>query len=491
MKRRIAIALVLIMMLLSVAYGMPTAKATVTETVDMNHEGDAGAYAIAPAQEVLVTLTSRLAGVSGQSIAQLRGGGLYLTGETVEVTAPTLMGCKFLGWYAAADNDAGYDGEALSEALNYSFVAQEDTALVAVYQATGTNAKFRVYGSDYMLNGMGPKKGAINQQMEIGMPISLEYVGDDTFLYWKNGSDKIVSKEKNYTFTFVADTELSIAVIDEANMSEDGVHCALVEFVSDYGQVMYADTWYSTDEAADCWLPSGPSKPGCTFNGWEYTADQIIGMIDGTKSIITIHPVYEADEKSVQLTISNNVDDIVRTLTTQVGQTLWANAPARDGWVFSHMEDAAGNVLTYSASHAFWMSEDYAVKLVYVQQEETVVKTPVLVMADCRTVVEGGTTKAVFKVTRDVPEGFTLMEHGVLVNRDGTLTDGEAELELIVGSDKAIRVASSDKNAMGTYVQYVAATTPGAKIYCRGYLIYGKENGEMVTIYTNVASLMP
>ena len=439
-----------------------------------------------------VLLTSRIQGVADQTVAQLTGGGCYSAGEAVEVTAPAVAGYTFVGWYAAADNEAGYDGDCVSTQMSYSFTMGEgDVSLVAVYKASGT-AKLRVYGSDYLFNGVGPKKGETNKRIDAGSEIQLEYTGDGTFLYWKNGADKIVSTDKAYTFTLVTDTDLTMAIVDEGDMSADSVYCALVEFVSDYDQVMYADTWYSTDDAADFELPAGPSKPGYVFKGWEYDVQTILGMIDGSNPHITVHAVYEEYDAGYTYTVTNNVDDIVATHSVQQGDTLWVEAPARDGWTFSHMEDTAGNVISYSDSHAFWVSGDFTVKLVYVEATQTVVKAPTVAVTGSYAFEQAGKIKASFSITRDVPEGYTLVEHGMLVNRDGTLAAGEAELEMVIGSGKVIKATSTDKAALGTYVQNVNVTVEGATIFCRGYLIYKDDaTGELTTIYTSVASVNP
>ena len=439
-------------------------------------------------------------GVANATLATLTGGGLKTAGQEVTVTAPAVGGYSFKGWYAAdAGSESGYTGEALSTALSYTLTVNADTDLVAVY-VSNTKVKLYVHGTDYKLNGQGPKKGTTQVSLRSGTEVTLEYVGSDTFLHWINSADKIVGTDKKYTFTLMGKTDITAVTV--SSMKEEGRSMAFVEFTSEYNWIIAADTWYSDDDPDWYELPKDPMKIGAKFVDWSLdpasgvasSVADILAAIDGETPHLVIKGIYENVNIPVTLTIKNNVDDEVVTLTGNRGKQQVLNAVDKTsaGYTFSHWSlDAAGEEAIGSMSnYPMTQSHDLTVYMQYVKTGESTIarKHYVEIMGMYGDKVDD-TVYITTIAVRDVPSSAgALMEKGILVAYDNDVAEATAEEEMVLENAKMSRQVTTSTSRHTSLLLRTKMESEDSVLWARGYYILQLETGETMTFYSKVHS---
>ncbi len=219
-----------------------------------------------------ITLTSGMEGdESGTTVAALTGGGIYKvlpdgSAEEASISAPSKVGYDFRGWYLE-------DGSVFSSSAAYNFIPDQDYALKAVYAPTSDKVTLRVNGGGFTITGSSRIQKSVTKKVTPGTALTVCYA-DDTreFLHWVNESGRIVSKNKEYTFTVISASTLEAVSVSPDDY--DGEKMAFVEFTSYYDQVLSAET-YSMEDSIE--FPAGPSRKGYTFTGWDHTEETIHG----------------------------------------------------------------------------------------------------------------------------------------------------------------------------------------------------------------------
>ena len=301
------------------------------------------------------------------------------------------------------------------------------------------------------------------------------------FISWTNESNKIVSTDRIYAFTVTGNTTLT--------MSKKGItgSTAMVEFVSAYNQVISGEIYRSTDTII---FPDGPSKMGYIFKGWSLTQNEIQKEITDGETHITVTPVYEQDTtKTYTVTVYvDGVQDDSQTATgILAGTTKTVKAPTVDGKVFLYWTDADGNILGYDPSYFMQVNKDIVVKAVY--GEAAVEAKPVIAMTNVFTTSTGGKNKISFTVTRDIPEGYTLVEHGVLYNKLGTI-DNPSEETFVLGGTGVSKYTSTATKLSGIVTLNVNMTgVEDTKVVARGYMIVKNSEGKDEIYYSDYAHI--
>ncbi len=443
-----------------------------------------------------VLLYSGLEGQRVTSVADLSGGGTYLNYDMVTVTAPQRPGYAFRGWYpvtevreADGQKIITYGSNPISTELNYEFhIKKEEKKLVAIYAAEGT-VTLTADGADFTVNGENVND-SYNKEFRIGDQITLCYTGSDSFGYWKNGSDKIVSSKKEYTFTIVSDTSLTPVT----EKMEQGTS-AYVEFISAYGQVIAAETWEADREGAYS-LPHGPNKLGGTFLGWSMdgkavaeVSDILVMIREGKERRITVKPLYKETDTVYTVTIHypgmNREDEVHDGLKEGTG--FYVTAPAVDGMQFSHwssLQDGS-TILSCSERYFIRISRNMELYAIYGQQES--IHRPVIVMTNQYAGIVDGSKKVSFEATRDVTEGYELVESGILWTTNEELATGA---QISVDGAGVKKKTSNDTSRQGVYTLNIGVGVQTDRVICvRGYLIVKNvANGIIETIYTDVVS---
>ena len=190
------------------------------------------------------------------------------------------------------------------------------------------------------------------------------------FVGWKV-AQKLVSTNETYSFTAVADTEVTPVFTETAEST------FVVVFIDMYGNVV------STQEVTSGAKPEVPATapiyPGYTFKGWSLTNDEIAALKEGT----TIRAIYEKDAtqtytvKAAGATITVNGKDYTnkaenvaydaKVTVTKAGATSWA---------------VNGATVGYGESYSFFCASD--IELTAVTKADDTSKTQVAIVSTTR-----------------------------------------------------------------------------------------------------------
>ena len=98
---------------------------------------------------------------------------------------------------------------------------------------------------------------------------------------------------------------------------------------------------------------------------------------------------------------------------------------------------------------------------------------------------ESGNNKLSFTAVRSLPEGYSIIEHGIIRSTDTSYGQADAVDEMVIGAANVKKIVSADMSANGSYSINI---TVGAKtdtvVYARGYLVVRNQDGEQSTVYS-------
>lgn len=414
---------------------------------------------------------------------KLTGAGTYQTGATVTVSAGSRYGFQFSGWYVASDN--GYTGTALSTEREYSFVVEQDVTLVAVYKYIGTG-RLRVFGAGFKVNG-GVTQTIYNyvQDFTIGEKVTLTAT-DNNFAYWMNESNKIVSEDKEITFTIARDV-MYTAVYKNAD-----INSAYVEFVSYYGQVMQAQN-YNSD--SDIQIPGAANRDGYQFITWSMTAEEIRSQISEGATYIRVTPIYEALPGVFTVTTVYDGDELNADIVEGFAGYQFKTVSAKrvEGRTFSHWSDTVTgeNILSTSESYSIYINQNTTIYAIYVEEGIQVAKQPTMVTNGISAKLLDETTKSVVVLaTRDIIEGYSLIEHGIIYSGNSAYGLAGATDTMIIGAAGVAKGVSTATATRGTYAHTITLTEQQLDIvvYARGYMILEDSEGNQRTVYGEIVS---
>ena len=432
-----------------------------------------GTYGVAEGK-FTVQVTSRTTG-SDSPVANVAGGGsdiTYAVGTTV--TASAISGYKFVGWFV---NE--YTGTAYSTDLTCEVKPTDDWTMIAVYEPiSGGKFWLNVTASEFTVNGGAVQDSYLYEQFAVGASVTVNFTGSENFLYWVNASNKVVSTEKSYTFIMGSETTLK-AVYGKARQNQ-----ATVVFISHSDQIISSKAYTTSDTIQ---FPVPPIKMGCTFTGWSMTEAEIRAAMANNSGIIQVRALYT--EPSIACTVTVIYPDGIgnEVVNAVVGKAVNVTAKDIEGKTFSYWTDNAGNVLGYTKTLKLAPSGDMTVKAVYGENAEV---KPVISMTDIDASAGNGYWVISFTATRAVPEGYELVEQGILYSIDSRC-DGEAGKDYLKltadgtvpegvhkysGTDQALNGVTRFNGKVGT-----ADTT----LYGRGYMILKNSAGEVLYVYAD------
>lgn len=417
--------------------------------------------------------------------ATLKGTGTYIGGEKVTVSAVKKLGMKFVGWYKVSSDAGAYESKPLCKEYVYSFVLESDTALIAMYQNIGTG-KLQVHGAEFKVNN-GVTQTIYNyaQEFTIGEHVTLTATGEN-FAYWINESNKIVTTAREYTFIVAGD----VVYTPVYKNAVEGT--AYVEFVSGYGQIIQAQNY---DSLSEIQMPGPVNKYGFKFLSWSMTAEEIISAIVDGESYICVTPVYE--QSPGFFTITTIYDGEVENAEVIEGFEGYKfkefTAPKIQGRTFSHWsgDESGESVLSTSETYSVYINKNTTVYAIYVDEGINVKKVSTMVTNDISAVRLDETTKSIVVLaTRDIIDGYKLIEHGILYSANSNYGMENAEDTMIVGASGVLKGISTSTNETGSYAHTITLTEEQLDIvvYARGYMILTDLEENQITIYGAVVS---
>ena len=309
---------------------------------------------------------------------------------------------------------------------------------------------------------------------EAGSAVSLEAKGEN-FLYWKNAlSGAVISQEASLNWIDAGSVRNLVAVFadDVAETFEVLYKDSLT------GKIFKVETVAPGTVLTEEDMPEEPSLLGYAFNGFK------AGPVGGkTKAAIG----YEVNENIV--VFSNYLKDNSTTYTLNVnanGKTYsYQRSFAAIGTVtclddtFSYWQDENGTVLSLDAQYKFSMpNKDVTLTAVCGAQ------APEAVLAFIENTLDGD--KIVTTITRDLADGLTLVESGILYTRNAS----EADLvvpKTNIAVTQGISTADETESVYG-FVKSVA--NKAGTWLVRGYMTYADDSGALTTVYTTVDSIV-
>ena len=293
------------------------------------------------------------------------------------------------------------------------------------------------------------------------------------FVGWKV-ANKLVSTNETYSFTAVADTEVTPVFTETAEST------FVVVFIDMYGNVV------STQEVAsgaNIKVPAtAPIYPGYTFKGWALTNDEITALTEGK----TIRAIYEKDAtqtytvKAAGATITVNGTDYTgkaenvaydaKVTVTKAGATSWT---------------VNGATVGYGESYSFFCASD--IELTAVTKADDTSKTQVAIVSTTRP--SATDCDVLFVATRTVADNETVVSQGFVYGKNVTASDLALEN---VGNTASgtnpgkVRVIYNNTNASQIGLNYGLTAKKGVA-GARAFVVTKDADGNVHTYYSEAS----
>ena len=293
------------------------------------------------------------------------------------------------------------------------------------------------------------------------------------FVGWKV-ANKLVSTNETYSFTAVADTEVTPVFTETAEST------FVVVFIDMYGNVV------STQEVAsgaNIKVPAtAPIYPGYTFKGWALTNDEITALTEGK----TIRAIYEKDAtqtytvKAAGATITVNGTDYTdkaenvaydaKVTVTKAGATSWT---------------VNGATVGYGESYSFFCASD--IELTAVTKADDTSKTQVAIVSTTRP--SATDCDVLFVATRTVADNETVVSQGFVYGKNVTASDLALEN---VGNTASgtnpgkVRVIYNNTNASQLGLNYGLTAKTGVA-GARAFVVTKDADGNVHTYYSEAS----
>ena len=293
------------------------------------------------------------------------------------------------------------------------------------------------------------------------------------FVGWKV-ANKLVSTNETYSFTAVADTEVTPVFTETAETT------FVVVFIDMYGNVV------STQEVtsgANIKVPAtAPIYPGYTFKGWALTNDEITALTEGK----TIRAIYEKDAtqtytvKAAGATITVNGTDYndkaenvaydAKVTVTKAGATSWT---------------VNGATVGYGESYSFFCASD--IELTAVTKADDTSKTQVAIVSTTRP--SATDCDVLFVATRTVADNETVVSQGFVYGKN--VTDSDLVLENVGNTASGtnpgkVRVIYNSTNASQIGLNYGLTAMTGVA-GARAFVVTKDADGNVHTYYSEAS----
>ncbi len=450
-------------------------------------EGADGRFTVAEG-EFTVQVTSRT--VSSESpVAHVSGGGSgikYATGTTATTT--TVAGYEFVGWYV----DNYPDGKCLGKELTISYKPTANCTLVAVYEPiSGGTFELKVDASKFQVNGGATNTSKFSAKLAANSLVTINFTGDN-FLYWVNGSGKVVSTSKEYKFTLVSATVLSAVYTNsEADEAQVIFLTANPDDPNSAPQIVSSKAYAKGTTTIS--FPAPPVRIGKRFTGWSMTEEQIIAAIPGANvergGKILVYAMYE--DQKLPCTVTVFYGDRQQKIPATIGTRVELTAPQQvDGKEFSYWKDSEGKVLGTTSKLYVTPVGNMTVYAVY---GETVEQLPTISMLKPVASVANEKYVVTFSAVRSIPDGYTIEELGILYSMDRSYGNSDAKEYMVLGSDGEVpagvyRARATQTTPLGTVRCNITTGSADRTFYARGYMILKDSEGNIAPYYSEIAS---
>ena len=239
------------------------------------------------------------------------------------------------------------------------------------------------------------------------------------FVGWEiNGN--IVSKDATYSTKAVTDVTITPVFVDATGEE------ITVTFYDKYGNTVkqYKDVTveaYQTAIAAEYDSIVAPTYPSYTFKSWDKSKDEILAIDSSTTIWANYVKVDEASIAKYTVTTSAKVitPNGIKNGEIPYDTMVTVRDTAAKAWKIG---DA---IVAYGTEYSFYVGSDVAVDPVYTLDED--IKANVTVIG--ANLVAGSDYKYNIVATRNVPDGYTLVDYGFVYGKN--LTEAELNLDMV------------------------------------------------------------
>lgn len=372
-------------------------------------------------------------------------------GKVQKPEDPIKAGYMFENWYTDSTFEKVFDFETpvTSDITIYAKYTKQETAdLTIKYEGKGTVSDW-TYGE--------------TKSFVLGTEITLTAFAEEAsvFMYWKNSSSRVVSTEPEYTFEIGFDETLTAYFFEKSNH--------LVTFKDGKGEII--KSVYLKD-GEDIVFPESPAMLGYNFIGWDKSAEEI----KESQEDIVVTALYEKVDQTVTVAVYGGSGSGEYNIKDYI--TIVAKEP-EVGQKFAYWVDQLGNILCYDMNYGFYALRDIKLIAVYVPESEVIDKKSRIAI----TSITKTDDKISFVAERVVPDGNTVVLHGIIVTNN-TLV-GSSETDFVIGKQDVLKANANTKGLVGVFVLNKTAAFDETW-YARGFVIYKDSEGKVFTVYSTI-----
>ncbi len=315
----------------------------------------------------------------------------------------------------------------------------------------------------------------LKRYADAGAVVSLEAVDTATrhFMYWKDlYSGRILSLERKIELVGGPNIHLRA---EFARITDDSHMVSVVN----YGNTLLVDA-KELNNGEYLGLPDGVKVPGFTFTGWTETADSIRNSTEH----MVVFPKYTVNEETFTVEITN--DAYVSGAGTYSNfETVNIKAEPKNGsgQTFSYWKNAEGDIVSYERNYSFRINYDTVLTAVYGEEV-----TPEPIVRTSKVFRDPDDTKITFYAERSVPEGYTVMTHGILLSTAADTTDQQMVLANAGHTSNAFArrcIGNSNENC-GTFSLAKGGIAHSVVVIARPFVVTKDASGNLLVTYGDV-----
>lgn len=384
----------------------------------------------------------------------------------------------FAGWNKDFSNITG----------NLTITAQYDET--AIDHDTSGYLELKVSGGTDILmsvdDGIARPLGKhyYNHHMDFGkqVKVTAQTTNDNTFVGWINATTgDILTTERTYTF-YTTGNDVLIAMF---KVDLDGMNT--VTFRNDKSNQIIDIQYYSPD--SDIVFPEDPSFLGYEFAQWDHTEEEIRELLVQGEDV-TVRPIWEVKDVYVNITVNGGAVTKSAGVNTDgkylayKSITVTANA-APNGQMFSHWEDADGNIQSYDAEYKFYPYKDTELTAMYVSNTSLKLDYDVLVNAGIDSTTLGDSNTIFFSWSVPEKSEFTFISAGVLFADKNNYS----ESTFVVGTlDRGVTQfvpAKKYQTSTGSHSITKTGVELGDEMIARAFVMYRDADGILRIAYSD------
>ena len=413
--------------------------------------------------------------ISAQSADSTLGtvgeGGAYAAGTSVTLIAEPRMGCKFVKWSSDAEgNNVVSTNKTLTITVSNS----------STYYAWFTIDKYTLTVGDF--NSLAGTVSGVKEEgysYNEGAVLTAEAKTGYAFQGWRNEYGVTVSTSPTLSFNVSG----NMTITPVFTQIEESTTYYTVAFYHQAGNLLKSEI---VAENSTITPPSTPSKVGYDFIGWSTDGKNPVEFNgDGSITItsnMTFKPLFRVKEVNYSLTVNGVVQGSYTPLSSVTAQVLDLDIP--EGKKFAYWSDIDGNVVSYSNLYNFSITGNIELTAVYENLAVDVIKNPTLTLSvPTYELVSIGKHKMIWYAAMDLPEGYTLVESGILRVVSETPQTNE---QMTFDSEGIYRRIIQVSGSIPNQYYYSVTAADGKGVSVRAYIVVRNKDGNLETIFSEV-----